>query len=605
MKGIWLIIKSVGKFIQGTGTFFLGLFVLMVLMISLAGSQPTSEIKVPAGGVLLINPYGNIVELGQTPTAEDVVLSEFSDLPAETSIHDILRAIRTAKSDKRIAAIALLTDSMGGAGAAHLHDIVAALQDFKTSEKPIYAISTAYSQGSYLLASQADTIYMNKAGSALLQGYNVDVMYYKGMLDKLGVTMNIFHVGDYKSAIEPFERTAMSDEAREAYEHLLGGLWQDYITTISQARGIDAKTLQHQLDTMPEVLKEVSGNFAALAEKMKLVDKLSDRQDWRQALREKYGRSGDSFKQINMNDYLTATDGKGRSSDNEIPVIIAQGEIVMGSGPVTVTAAETIVRKIRSVRTLDETKAIVLRVNSPGGSAFASELIRQELVAAQNDGIPVVVSMGPVAASGGYWISATADEIWAAPTTITGSIGIFGLIPTFENAADKIGISGSSVGTTKLAGGMSMDRPLSEPIKSIIDQSIKNGYDEFITLVSGGRNIEKADVNKIAQGRVWTGRQALENGLVDNLGTLEDAIAAAAKRADIKDYHSYIVRKAMDPFEKLLFDLLNGTASTDQPIQTANPAKEIMTKLRQELSVLSKLNDPNGRYVICADCAVK
>lgn len=220
MKGLWLIIKSLGKFIQGTGTFTLGLLIIILLMVGLAGSQPKPGITVPTGAVLVLNPSGNIVELKQEITPADIMMAEFSNVPSETSVHDILKVIKRAKDDQRISAIAIHTDYMGGAGIAHLHDIVDAIKDFKTTKKPVYAISTSYSQGSYLLASQADTIYMNAAGSTLLEGYNVDIMYYKGLLDKLGVTMNIFHVGDYKSAIEPYERTNMSPSARKAYVHL-------------------------------------------------------------------------------------------------------------------------------------------------------------------------------------------------------------------------------------------------------------------------------------------------------------------------------------------------------------------------------------------------
>ncbi|WND02559.1 signal peptide peptidase SppA [Temperatibacter marinus] len=608
MKGIWEIIKAIGKFIQGTGTFALGTLVLLLLVFALAGSQRSSELKagvsVPKGAVLLLNPRGNIVELKQEVSPFDIALTEFSNAPVETSIHDILKAIHNAKNDKRIGAIALYTDSMGGAGIAHLHDIVDALKDFKTTDKPVYAISSSYSQGDYLIASQADQIFMNKAGSALLTGYNANLTYFKGMLDKVGVTVNIFHVGDYKSAIEPYERTSMSDEARASYEFLFNGLWNDYLSVISEARGMDKAALQQHLDQFPEEFKTVKGNFAEYALKTRLVDTLASRVDYRNVLADKHGQSGDTFKQISMQNYLRATkDWNSSSSSNEIPVLIAQGNIVGGYGNVTVVAAETVARDIRRLRKDENTKAIVLRVNSPGGSAYASEIIRQELVAAQAQGIPVVVSMGPVAASGGYWISAEADEIWASPTTITGSIGIFGMIPTFEKVTSEIGISSDSVGTSKWMKGMGIADPLNEAYSSVISANIQNGYDEFLDLVARGRNMTKETVHEIAQGRVWTGRQALENGLVDKLGTLDDAINAAAKLADIENYNSYIVKDAPDEFDEMLKQLLRRNSDTNAP--KINPAQKVLKAFKKEFEFLSLFNDPQGRYILCTGCGVQ
>lgn len=607
MKGIWIIIKAIGKFIQGLGTFFLGVLAILIVILIAVAMQPKPGVTVPDGAVLVFNPSGSIVEMTQPISPADIAFKEFNSAPVETSFHDIIHALEIAKDDDRISAIALATDSLGGGGISHMHDIANALKSFKESGKPIYAISSSYGQGSYLLASVADEIFVNPRGSAVLEGYTADVMYYKDMLEKIGVTVNIFHVGDFKSAIEPYERSNMSPEAREAYTTLLGGLWADYLKTVSEGRELDVAELQAKIDNLPEEFKKVNGDFAELAKAMGLVDTVSPRVDYRQAIAEKHGPDGDSFKQISLKQYMKAIEpSQYAGNKGEIAVIVAQGEIVNGYGGSDVIAAETVAAKIRNIRTKKKTKAIVLRVNSPGGSADGSDIIRQELITAQEDGIKVVVSMGPVAASGGYWISADADEIWASPQTITGSIGIFGMIPTFEKAAKTVGISTDQAGTTKLAGAMALDRPISDTLSSIISQSINAGYAEFIDLVANGRGMEKEAVEKIAQGRVWTGKQALENGLVDKLGTLEDAVKSAAALAELgDDYSVYMPKNKVDPFDQFLLDVLKNGQVTDQAPMQQGVLGQLMTQAKKEFEMLNRFNDPKGRYVICLACKVR
>ncbi len=609
MKGVWVIIKHIFSFIQGLGTTALGLLVIMLLVgVMLAGR---GEVKpgVPNGAVLVLEPYGTIVEQVEYPDPLEAAFSEFNSTPPQTSIHDIIRTIHHAKDDSRIAAIALLTDSMGGAGPSHLHTIAQALRDFRESGKKIYAISTSYSQSTYLLAAEADKIFMNPMGNVLLTGYGSYPAYFKSMLDKIEANVNVFRVGTYKSAVEPFIRDDMSPAAKEANAAFLGSLWDQYETSVNTARGFEASALSNGISAMPGKLREAGGNFANLALNEKLVDELAPRIQWRQELREEYGpsRFGDSFKQIHFRTYLDSI-GADRNGGKDIAVITAQGQIVMGEGPITVTAAETVVGYIREARNDSNTAAIVLRVDSPGGSAAASELIRQELLAAQAQGLKVIVSMGPVAASGGYWISATADEIWAAPSTITGSIGIFGVIPTFENTLAKAGIYTDGVGTSPLAGGFSTARPLNDMTKDIIQQSIESGYNEFLTLVADGRNMTVEDVDKIAQGRVWIGSKAKELGLVDHLGTFEDAVAAAGAAAGIEDYDVVFYRDQPDPFEQAIADLLNSVAGSDTPaLLPAAPAPimQLAQQLKTDFELLLGFNDPTGKYAICFDCGVR
>ncbi|NVJ99391.1 MAG: signal peptide peptidase SppA [Alphaproteobacteria bacterium] len=592
------------------GTFTLGVvtaFVLLTVVMTLfSGGRQMPQ--VPNGAVLVLEPNGMIVEQIEYPDPLESAFSDYNRTPPQTSIHDITTALKRASDDDRIAAVALLTDRMGGASPSHLHAMAAALRNFKESGKKVFAVSSGYSQSAYLLAAEADKIYMNPAGNVLLTGYGSYPMYFKSLLDKIEANVNVFRVGTYKSAVEPFIRDDMSDAAKEANVAFLGGLWKQYEDSVTTARGMEAGSLTKAIAEMPDHLRAASGDFAKLALELGLVDELAPRTTWRDAIAQEYGAAGDSFKQIYYTSYLAATD-KLQSTGREIAVITAQGQIVGGDGPITVTAAETVIGYIRNARNNPDTAAIVLRVDSPGGSAFASELIRQELVAAQTQGIKVIASMGPVAASGGYWISATADEIWAEPATITGSIGIFGVIPTFENTLAKVGIHSDGVGTTPLAGAFNTSRPLSDTTKDIIQQSIEAGYDQFLQLVAEGRNMTVEDVDKVAQGRVWVGTKAKDLGLVDHLGNFEDAVAAAARAAEVEDYDVVFYRDHPSQWEQTLADLLNSTIGADVPGKGTAPKLSPMMQMAQQLKgdaeMLLNFNDPLGSYALCLLCTVK
>jgi len=610
MKGIWAFIKGTGKFIQGLGTMTLGLLVILFVIVVFAASSQKNVPSVPKGAVLVLWPNGNIVEQIEYAEPLDALLPEYNRKPPQTSIHDITTALRRAKDDDRIAGLALLTHSMRGVGPSHMHTMAAAIRDFRESGKKVYALSMSYSQSDYLLAAEADKIYMNPYGNVIMTGYGSYPMYFRGLLDKIGANVNVFKVGKYKSAVEPFIRDDMSPEAKEANLAFLGSLWDQYTGAVETARDLEAGALQNSIASMAAKLREADGRFGVLAQHSGLVDELAPRTVWRQALMEEFGenRSGDSFKQIHYQTYLTATGGHNRSR-NDIAVITAQGPIVMGDGPITVTAAETVVDYIREARTTPRTAAIVLRINSGGGSAFASELIRQELVAAQKQGIKVIASMGPVAASGGYWIAATADEIWAAPSTITGSIGIFGMIPTYEKTLDTIGVHTDGVGTTPLSGAFDITRPLSEDTKDIIQQSIEAGYNEFLSLVARGRNKTTKEVHEIAQGRVWTGITAKEFGLVDHLGGFDEALKAAASAANVENYNVVFYREYPSTFDQQLTDLLNSTIGADGLLQRSSggfdPIMQKAMELKKHADFLTTLNDPMGRYVVCVTCDVK
>lgn len=611
MKGIWKIIKAMGNFVIGLGGFTIGLLVIMTLSIALLARNPQQTPSVPDGAVLVLWPEGQIVEITELPDPYAILFDDFNRQPAQTSIHDITTALKRAKADDRISALAIGTDSMASAAPSHMHTIAAAVRDFKLSGKKVYAISSGYSQSDYMIAAEADKIYMHAQGNVLLTGYGSYPMYYRSLLEKIGATVNVFRVGTFKSAVEPFIRDDMSEAAKEANSEFLNALWEQYQTSVSEARGFDAGKIASDIDNISDQLKAAGGDFATLALNSDLVDELASRSKWREDLKQEYGASsyGNSFNQINFKSYLAATN-KNNNGGDQIAIITAQGEIVMGEGPVSVTAAETIVDYIRSARDNYNTAAIVLRVDSPGGSSFASELIRQELVAAQEQGIPVIASFGPVAASGGYWIAATADEIWAAPSSITGSIGIFGIVPTFENTLDKIGVSTDGVGTTPLAGAFNVTRELTDLSKDVIQQSIEAGYGQFLSLVAGGRNMTVEDVDKIAQGRVWVGTKAKELGLVDHLGGFDEAVAAAARAANVEDSYSLaFYREQPDQLDQFVANFLNssiGSGSLKRPdFPTPSPLMEAAMNVLDDGKFLSNLNDPMGRYLICFECKVR
>lgn len=588
---------------------------LLILFIAAAiygvASREAALPVMEEGSALVLAPEGRIVEKTRTPDPMSLIMSDYSRQAPETSIHAILTAIKRAKVDSRIKGIVLITDKMQGAGPSKLHAIADALKDFKEDGKSVYSVSSAYSQSDYLIAAQSDKIFMNPHGNILLTGYGRYGMYYKGLLDKIKANVNIFRVGTFKSAVEPFIRTDMSDAAKEANHAYMDALWSSYTDSIASARGMESEQITDNINATPTLLRAAGGNFAELAVNSGLVDELKTRSQWRSELIDIFGlnKQGKSFKQIYFRDYLAATN-KPQMAKDHIAVITAQGEIIMGEGDVEVSAAETLVRQILRARSNPRTKAIILRVDSPGGSAFASELIRQELSAAQASGIPVIASFGSVAASGGYWISATADEIIASPTTITGSIGIFGIFPTFEKTLAEIGISTDGVGTTKFAGVINPARPLGKDSKDIMQQSVEAGYRAFLDLVSTGRNLPLDVVAKIAEGRVWAGSTALELGLVDKLGSFDDAVKAAATHAEIEEYSLIYYGEKPDKMTVLLNQIFNSSLAksaigNSSIVPPMSPFMKLARDMQADAEFLTRLNDPSGQYLICMECQIQ
>jgi len=587
----------------------------MIVALSSGDKKP----RVEDGVALVLQPKGYIVE---QLTYVDPVQKAIDDMtdngePPEELLYDLIDAIKNAKDDKRITTLVISTRYMMGAGVTKLQDLADAIADFKKSGKQVIAFDDNYSQAQYYLASTADKIYMSPNGGVLLTGFARVGTYFKGLLERFGVNVHVFKVGKYKSAVEPFIRNNMSPEAKEANKQWLSDLWQEFVADITARRGLTSDDINQFIDQLKERVTAYNGDFAKMALDADLVDELTTRIAFREKMIELVGKDKKhhSFKQIHHKDYLRAIRsplaGKVIGDGARIALITAKGNIVDGNQKEGVIGGDTVSRLIRKARNNDNTKAIVLRVDSGGGSAFASEIIREELEKAQQQGIKVVVSMGDVAASGGYWISATADEIWARNATITGSIGIFGMIPTFEKVLNEYGIFRDGVGTTRYANFIDVGQPLSEDVAQIIQTEIEMGYDKFLELVARGRNMSKEQVHEIAQGRVWSGKKALELGLVDKIGSLEDALKSAAEMAGLEEgkYKIWRVKRELSEQEKLLQELF-GNADAKQLLTTNRNSgrSKLMNQISGQVSEitnqLSRWTDPKHAYADCL-CEIK
>jgi len=562
--------------------------------------------RVPKTTALVLAPYGSLVEELSDDSNEKAILALLDERRPETLMRSLLEAIETAKDDDRVQALVLDTDRLGRAGLSKLQTLRAAIDSFKETGKPVIATADYYSQTQYYLASTADEVYMHPMGIVMLTGYGSYRNYYKDALDKLEVDWHVFRVGEYKSAVEPYLRSDMSPEARESRQRWLSILWQAYTADVEAGRTLEAGTLDHYSSSFADLLAAHDGDAAAASVAVGLVDHLAYRDEVRQRLIDLVGEDdeGESFNRIGHASYLRAVKRSEEKSDNEIAVVVARGGISDGNRAPGRVGGDSTARIIRQARENDRVKALVLRVDSPGGSAFASEIIRREVELTQAEGKPVVVSMSSVAASGGYWISMSADEIWAQPTTITGSIGIYAMVPTYPRTLERFGVHNDGVGTGELAGTLRPDRPLPESAAQALQLMIQQGYTEFIEGVAAGRNKTVEEVDGIARGRVWAGEDAIKLGLVDQLGGLEKAIESAASHADLSD--DYRVRylqqerdwrsRVLDWFVGSIVSRLN-LASSLRPLLDANAG--VLDPWLGGLSSLEEFGDPNGFYAYC------
>ena len=587
--------------------FFLTLnsiFLMMVvfIIISIFSSIFSNNLIDPEGKALVINPSGPIVEQvsGPSDPFQTLITGQQS---SELYVGDLLEVLEAASNDERIKDLVLRLDNISGTGQAVLFDVGLALKNVKESGKRIIAIGDDYSESGFYLASFADEIIMNPEGWILLDGFDRSKMYYKSFLDKLKISVNVIRVGTFKSAVEPYLRDDMSDAAKKANLAYLDVLWASWVDVVSTNRSLTPESIQYLVDNADELVKKSKKGTAEAFLNYGMIDKLLTRTEQREYMVELFGESEtkESFNKISGGSYyqVLQDEKKTKSSENKIAVVVARGTIMDGDQPPGTIGGDSTSRLIKNAYEDEAVKAIVLRVDSGGGGVFASEVIRQELLKAQEKGIKVIASMGNVAASGGYWISTNADEIWASHNTITGSIGIFGLLPTVDKSLENIGINTDGVSTGKLDASGDPTKGLSPMFKNIIQAEIEHGYDKFITLVSESRGIDKKQVDNIAQGRVWAGETAQELGLVDKLGNIKDAINRAAELAEIDSYETYYPSEPLDWKQQLLSSIfsISGGIIPQSILDNFFVKSSLKT-----LSEIESFNDPKGIYLKCEDC---
>jgi len=598
--GLW-------HFINGSRKVFLNLlFLLFMYMLYVALMQPAETFRLKSETTLVIRPYGNVVEQ-YTSTPMDRALQEATGQDqSETRLRDMIEAIHRAAGDSDIKQLVIDPSYMWGIGLAALKDIGHAVDAFRTTGKPVIAVADNMGQHQYYLASLADEIWLNPNGTVWIDGYSSYRHYYREGLEKLEVEINLFRVGEYKSAMEPFIRDDMSPAAEEAGKFWLGNLWQQYLEDVSTHRGILLENLQDAIDDLPSRIEAVDGDFARYALELGLVDRLLTGPESRQELA-KLGtpdKAGDSYRAVDMQDYLDLTESlKGSSGAKRIAIVVAEGEIVSGRHPAGRIGSISTAEQLRRVALDDKVGAVVLRINSPGGDAFASEVLRLEVQQLREAGKKVVVSMGNVAASGGYWLAMGADEVWASPATITGSIGVFGMLPTFAKTLGKIGVHTDGFGTTNIAGKIRLDRSLDPDMARLFQASTERVYRQFLNLVRDSRPIKTVEeVDEVAQGRVWSGEQALEYQLVDKTGTFQDAIEAGARIAGLgDDYRIDWVEPKRSALDEFFMEFLAG-AVAKLNLSVSTPFELPGSWLQTMLDDLQFIASKEGKFTVAAYC---
>ena len=591
------------------GVVFIGFLLLMLTGLFADDIQP-----MPDSGALYLAPSGVLVDQKTTIDPLGEILSETSQQDSETLVRDIVEAVNAAASDRRITHLVLDTDYMAGASLSKLEEISVALLQFKKSGKPIIAVADNLSQSQYYLAAHADEILLNPLGSVMITGFGSNRSFFKDALDKLKINIHIFRVGKFKSAVEPYMGNSMSPESRQETTTLLTELWQFYGSQVEQLRGLPAGTIHSYADNLHSNLKATFGNASALAKEQDLIDQIATRSEMRSYLNEMIASTDGYFNHIGLKGYLNHVRlGKFTSAEaqrQKIALIVAAGNIVDGEQPEGTVGGDTLAGIFADVRDNDDIKAVVLRIDSPGGSAFASEVIRDAMAATREQGIPIVVSMGSYAASGGYWIATEADRVLAMPTTITGSIGVYGVIPTMEDSLAALGVYSDAVNTTANASLLQLNRPMTEQAKIIFQSGVDNVYSRFITLVANARNSTPKAVHEIAQGQVWTGQKALQLGLIDQLGDLNDAIVEAAELADLSEYSVTYQRKPLTFYEQFLAEI-NGNiraslaglgVNIEQASWLPDSLRQQAVSLLKPFALLDQLTDPRGVYLYCDDC---
>ncbi|WP_409307783.1 signal peptide peptidase SppA [Pectobacterium sp. B1J-3] len=613
MRTLWRIFSGLFKWtwrlLNFIREFILNIFLIVLILIGIGiYSQFTSSLAETTRGALLVNLTGVVVDHPSVNNKLRQLGREFfgasSNRRQENSLFDIVDSIRQAKSDDNITGMVLDLSDFVGADQPSLQYIGKALREFRDSGKPIYAIGDSYNQSQYYLASFANTISLTPQGSVDLHGLATNNLYFKSLLDTLKVTTHIFRVGTYKSAVEPYLRDDMSAEARVADSRWLNSLWQQYLNTVSANRQITPEQLFPGAAGIISGLQAVQGDTSNYALQNKLVDEVASRSVIEQTLVKTFGWNNktNNFNFTSIYDYIPKPPTQ---NNNQIAVIFANGAIIDGPETPGMVGGDTTAAQIRNARLDPKVKAVVLRVNSPGGSVTASELIRSELMAVRLAGKPVVVSMGGMAASGGYWISTPANAIISSPSTLTGSIGIFGVVNTFENSLENIGVHTDGVATSPLAD-LSVTKTLPPEFSQLMQISIERGYKNFIDLVAQARKKTPEQIDQIAQGHVWVGSDAKDNGLVDQLGDFDDAIKKAAELAKLGQYQLNWYAEQPSVFDAVL-NQVNASVYAWLPtaIQSMlpSPVAQLAQAVHEQPSIMNNLNDPQNRYALCLTCS--
>ena len=601
LKGIWRVLSGISRAISVlVPLLFVAIF---VIAFSTTLSESTPE-PLPERAALLIAPSGPLVEDSRPVDSLSAFLNQDYDQPL--LLNDVVRSIRWAATDERITTLVFDLENLAGPSTSQTLEISSAIEVFRASGKPVVAVGDFYSQAHYLLASQADQILLHPEGGMFLEGFSVYRSYLRAFLEKIRVTMHVFRAGENKSAVEPYLRDDMSEEERQVVSRWLEGLWTTYTELAESGRELPAGTMDQFIASFATQLGASDNDLAETMLAAGWVDMLADHGQMEDALAEWVGATdADGYAEVIPLDRYVEDVKMSRSLREEnlplIAIIPVEGTLMPGDSEEGMAGSDTINGYIDTVLEAEDLAAIVLRVNSPGGSVFASDLIRRKLSEVADAGIPIVVSMGTVAASGGYWIAAEADEIWALPTTLTGSIGAFTAFPTIEGIVEYIGVTVDGVGTTPLAGAASVNRGLSPEMASIVQALAYGAYDDFIELVASGRDMSEQAVRDVADGLVWTGAEAADRGLVDELGGLDEAVAAAARLAGVEEWRT--ARTRVPPsFESVLLQELSGSFGI-----VAAPLggwfESLVSAFKPAIKSLSSLRDPMHVYAQCLACA--
>lgn len=605
-SGIWRALQGLSKVV----TVLIPLLALTLfiggLIVGIRGAQPE---PLPERAALLLNPQGVLVETRVPLAPLDAFLEGDG---GEVLLADVIESIKRAATDDRITALVMDLQQVVGLSVSQVLEIAPAIEIFRASGKPVVAYADYYDQGQYALAAQADSVLLHAEGGVNLQGFAVYKSYLRHLLDNVHVTMNVFRVGDNKSAVEPFLRDDMSESERDVIGLWLGDIWTQYTTLVETGRQFDAGTIDQFIAEFPDRLEDHNGDLGEVALYNRLVDYLMTYDEMNEHLADvvaAVNEEGD-WQAVDFDHYLQATTGDNKASveaGSETKAIIAvipiEGELIPGESAQGFAGSDTVLEQIERAQELDHLAAVVVRVNSPGGSVFAAEVIRQKLLTLQRSDIPVVVSMGSVAASGGYYIAADAEEIWALPSTITGSIGVFAAFPTLERLYDWAEVNVDGVTTAPLAAAIRLDTGVDETGKRIINSVISRVYQDFVDIVANGRDMEWDSVDAIAGGKVWSGEDASAIGLVDKLGDLEDAVAAAAAFAEVDDYDVRRVGIPLSPEQLILQELGKNFGSASLPGHSV--LDKLAAQLALPLRAIDSLRDPGHVYLRCLECGTQ